>query len=224
MTTDSSNMGALFGALWFAWACGLIWVIIAIIGYWKMFTKAGEAGWKSIIPIWNTLVWLKIIGRPWWWILLFLIPVVNVVILVICAYDTALSYGHGFGFTLGLVFLQSLFLVILGWGDSKYVGPRGMAPAFAGAPAGGAAVAGAAAMTPPIAPAPPMAAPAPPAPAPAPPMPAPAAPAAPMPAPVAPPAVEAAPEPTPAPAAPEPAPPAAPAAPEPPTQPPSDEA
>jgi hypothetical protein len=51
---------------------GIVWIIyIAIIvaiiaGWWMIFTKAGEDGWKSIIPIWNLLIILKIIGREWW--------------------------------------------------------------------------------------------------------------------------------------------------------------
>ena len=62
---------------------GIVWVIyllilVAIIaGWWMLFEKAGEAGWKSIIPIWNVLIILKIVGREWWWIILFLIPIVG---------------------------------------------------------------------------------------------------------------------------------------------------
>ena len=51
-----------------------------------IFTKAGEAGWKSIIPIWNILVLLKIVGREWWWIILMLIPIVGIVIwIIVCS-------------------------------------------------------------------------------------------------------------------------------------------
>ena len=46
---------------------GLVIFVIAIVAFWKVFTKAGEAGWKSIIPIYNIIILLKIVGRPWWW-------------------------------------------------------------------------------------------------------------------------------------------------------------
>ena len=128
MPTDYSNTIAWLATAWFVWAFLVIWTILAILGFWKMFTKAGEAGWKSIIPIWSTLVWLRIIGRPWWWLLLLLIPVVNFVILAICLLDTAASFGRRSGFAVGLLFLTSLFVMILGWGRSVYVGPRGIAP------------------------------------------------------------------------------------------------
>ena len=60
--------------LWFIYV--LIYVLV-VAGWWMIFQKAGEAGWKSIIPIWNILVLLRIVGREWWWIILMLIPLVH---------------------------------------------------------------------------------------------------------------------------------------------------
>ena len=90
---------------------GIFWIIylaaiVAIIaGWWMIFTKAGEDGWKAIIPIWNILVLLKIVGREWWWIILMLIPIVGFVIWIIVALDLAKSYGRGTGFGIGLIIL-----------------------------------------------------------------------------------------------------------------------
>ncbi len=158
MSASDSSAIAWLGAAWFVWAFSVVWLILAIAGYWKVFNKAGEAGWKSIVPIWNTLVWLKIIGRPWWWLLLFLIPVVNLVVLVVCMLDTSKSYGHGFGFAVGLLFLTPLFFIILGWGKSAYIGPRGVSVAPAGAAGAGVAAAmdARAAQSNPLPPMPPM--------------------------------------------------------------------
>jgi hypothetical protein len=111
-------------------------IVVAIAAMWKIFTKAGEDGWKAIIPIWNTIILLKIVGRPWWWLLLFFIPLVNIVVMIIVYNDLSKSFGHGMGFTLGLIFLNIIFFLILGFGGSKYVGPGGQ-PAYAGAGAGG---------------------------------------------------------------------------------------
>jgi Family of unknown function (DUF5684) len=107
-------------ALWIIYA---VVVVITIAAYWRIFTKAGEAGWKVLIPIYNTLVLLKIIGREWWWILLLLIPIVNIVILFIVCIDLAKSFGHGAGFGVGLVFLPFIFALILGFGSDTYRGP-----------------------------------------------------------------------------------------------------
>jgi len=64
-------------------------IVFEIAALWMVFVKASEAGWKAIIPIWNTLIILKIVGRPWWWILLFLIPIVNIVVFIIVYLDLA---------------------------------------------------------------------------------------------------------------------------------------
>ena len=53
-----------------------------IASYWVIFTKAGEAGWKCLIPIYNLIVLLKIINKPVWWFILLLIPLVNIVIII----------------------------------------------------------------------------------------------------------------------------------------------
>lgn len=131
---------------------GLIFAVLGIIALWKIFTKAGEEGWKSIIPIYNIIVLLQIVGRPGWWVLLLFIPFVNLVILIIVMNDLSKSFGHGLGFTLGLLFLSSIFYLILGFDSSRYMGP------------GGVAAAAPAAYIPPSMPATPPASPAPPAP------------------------------------------------------------
>src|SRR4030095_11983646 len=81
---------------------GLLISLLLIVAMWKVFTKAGQPGWASIIPIYNLYIWCKIVGRPWWWILLMLIPFVNFIILIILCIDTAKSFGKGAGFGIGL--------------------------------------------------------------------------------------------------------------------------
>jgi Family of unknown function (DUF5684) len=125
-----------------------LWVVyIAVIALyiaevWIVFTKAGRPGWAAIIPIYNTYVLMKIAGRPGWWLLLLLIPIVNVVILIIVAIDVAKAFGKGAGFGVGLFFLPIIFYGILAWGDARYQGAaRGPAlpsdGGFGGASSGG---------------------------------------------------------------------------------------
>ena len=97
--------------------------VLVLVAYWRVFTKAGEAGWKAIIPIYNIIILLKIVGRPWWWLLLLCIPLVNLIVLIIVSNDLSKSFGHGMGFTLGLIFLSFIFYLILAFGSSQYVGP-----------------------------------------------------------------------------------------------------
>lgn len=87
-----------------------------------MFTKANQPGWAILIPIYNFYILLKIAGRPGWWLLLFLIPLVNLVICFMVALDIAKSFGKGTGFGLGLFFLSFIFYPILGFGSAAYQG------------------------------------------------------------------------------------------------------
>jgi hypothetical protein len=105
------------------WIIYLALVVLLIAGWWMIFTKAGEEGWKAIIPIYNVIVLLKIVGREWWWVLLMLIPFVGFIIWIIVALDLAKSFGKGTGFAIGLILLPFIFALILGFGSDTYRGP-----------------------------------------------------------------------------------------------------
>jgi hypothetical protein len=102
---------------------GLVIALLLIFAMWKVFTKAGQPGWASIIPIYNLYIWCKIVGRPGWWIILMLIPFVNFIIAIILCIDTAKSFGKGVGFGIGLLLLGIIFWPILGFGSAQYQGP-----------------------------------------------------------------------------------------------------
>ena len=107
------------------WVIYVAVAVLAIVGLWMVFQKAGEAGWKALIPIWNLLVLLRIVGRPAWWIVLLLIPIVNVIFSIVVLYDLSKSFGHDVGYTIGLVLLPFVFIIILGFGPDPYLGPGG---------------------------------------------------------------------------------------------------
>ena len=106
-------------------------VILMIASMWTVFTKAGEPGWASIIPIYNLIVLLKIVGKPLWWIILFIIPGVNLVYLIWTYNMLSKSFGKTEGYTVGLILLGVVFLPMLAFGDARYLGPFGDAKAFA---------------------------------------------------------------------------------------------
>lgn len=108
-------------------------VIFLIASMWKVFEKAGQPGWACIIPIYNIIVLLKIVGKPTWWVLLFFIPVVNYVFIIWTYNMLSKSFGKDEGFTVGLILLGVVFLPILGFGDARYIGPFGDAAAFSAA-------------------------------------------------------------------------------------------
>lgn len=94
-------------------------------GLWGIFQKAGEAGWKALVPVLNVIVWLKIIGKPAWWLVWFLIPVLNFIMGIGIVLDLLRSFGkHKFGPQLLGVLFPYIYFPYLGWVDkAKYEGP-----------------------------------------------------------------------------------------------------
>ncbi len=108
--------------------------IVQIVAMWKLFTKAGEKGWKSIIPIYNMVILFKISGLSPWLLFVFLaaiIPFIGwiapIALNAVLAYKLAKSFGKDAGWAVGLYFLAPIFYMILAFGKSEYVGPDGIA-------------------------------------------------------------------------------------------------
>ena len=93
MNSDYSSALGLGGGLFATccWFLGLLLGIFVLVALWKVYVKAGKPGWAAIIPIYNILVLLEIVGKPWWWLLLMFIPFVNIVIMVIVYIELAKS-------------------------------------------------------------------------------------------------------------------------------------
>lgn len=128
---------------------GLIWFVLQVIADWKIFTKAGVPGWKSIIPIYNyyteySLCWngvwglvyavalcfvqLTQVGETTPNIVVILLAVVGVLAAVLHCLESmklARSFGKGTGFGIGLFLLGPIFRLVLGFGKARYIGNRG---------------------------------------------------------------------------------------------------
>tara|TARA_Y100000588_G_scaffold320383_1_gene350925 strand:- start:123 stop:608 length:486 start_codon:yes stop_codon:yes gene_type:complete len=115
----SATGGAIIGIIY------LIIGVVVIAAFWKINTKAGQPGWACIIPIYNLIVLMRIVGKPAWWIVLLLVPIVNLVILIITTHALSKSFGKGAGFTIGILLLGIVFYPILGFGSDPYLGPGG---------------------------------------------------------------------------------------------------
>ena len=136
--------GVIGGSIGIIVGIAIVIYILLIIAWWKIFKKAGQAGWKSIIPIYNVYILCKI-TKINFWICFLLIPVVigilnalvfkdnqsisslisgvyTLVIEIVISYRLAKAFGKGIGYTLGLIFLPNIFTLILGFGSAKYVG------------------------------------------------------------------------------------------------------
>jgi hypothetical protein len=114
---EAAQGGGIFGTL----------VMLAVMAFifasmWKVFTKAGQPGWAVLVPIYNIIVMLKIAGKPVWWLVLMVIPLVSLVTMILVSIGIAKAFGKGAGFGLGLAFLSPIFYPILAFGDAEYVG------------------------------------------------------------------------------------------------------
>ena len=72
----------------------LIIQVIHFLGTWKLYKRAGRSAWQAAIPVYNAIILLRIINRPWWWVFLLFIPVVQLLMFPVLWVETAKSYGY----------------------------------------------------------------------------------------------------------------------------------
>ena len=98
--------------------------VLTLVAMWKLFVKAGKAGWKCLIPFYNTYCLYDIAWGNGWLFLLMFVPCVDVVVGIMMLFKLAKAFGQGTGFGFGLLFLNTIFILILGFGSAEYVGPQ----------------------------------------------------------------------------------------------------
>jgi len=105
-----------------AWLIMAALCVLLIVSLWKVFEKAGKPGWLCLIPLYNFVVLLEILDRPWWWMFCLLIPILNLGFAWVMCIDLAKAFGKKPEFGFGIFFLCFVFYPILAFGDAKYVG------------------------------------------------------------------------------------------------------
>lgn len=121
---DNDSFLNFWGSDWLTFL--FIVLVITIFGLWRVFEKAGKPGWAVIIPFYNILVILEIVGKPWWWLFLMIfVPLGNFIWGIWTLNLLSKSFGKSEGFTVGLYFLPFIFFPILGFGPAEYDGPAG---------------------------------------------------------------------------------------------------
>jgi uncharacterized membrane protein YhaH (DUF805 family) len=122
VTTDSSIVGAFFAVYFIALAVVYVLLVIAL---WKIFVKAGQPGWKALIPFYNYWTLCVIVGKPGWWSLLGFIPFVGWIGAIVVSILVGLELGKAFAKStifsvFGLVLFPFIGYLILGYGSSSY--------------------------------------------------------------------------------------------------------
>jgi|AntDeeMinimDraft_5_1070356.scaffolds.fasta_scaffold01665_5 signal peptidase I len=72
----------------------LIVQVIHFAATWKLYKIAGRKPWEALVPVYNAVILMKIIRRPWWWVILMFIPVVQLLILPVIWVETIRSFGR----------------------------------------------------------------------------------------------------------------------------------
>lgn len=99
-------------------------IVFAILTVWRINRKANKPGWAAIVPVYNYVVVLEIVGRPIWWILLSFVPLVNIYVAFVVALDLAKSFGKSTAFGIGNFFVPIITYPILAFSkNARYVGP-----------------------------------------------------------------------------------------------------
>lgn len=99
-------------------------VVFAILTVWRINRKANKPGWAAIVPVYNYVVVLEIVGRPIWWILLSFVPLVNIYVAFVVALDLAKSFGKSTAFGVGNFLVPIITYPILAFSkNARYVGP-----------------------------------------------------------------------------------------------------
>jgi hypothetical protein len=114
----SNNPGDIIG--------GLIGYVIYIIAVWPVFVKAGRPGWGAIIPIYNIYLTVKIAGYHGAIVILYFIPIVNLITAIVVAVGVGRAFGKGGAFSFFLLWLLAIIgYLIVGYGSSKFIGDGG---------------------------------------------------------------------------------------------------
>ena len=161
-TQTAAALGIFAGMTMMLMSVGIVLWVLLIIAHWRMFTKAGEEGWKAIIPVYSDFVLFKIVwNTKSFWIyfgaaiatvlinvlggqyvvvdgqivsaaqgnffvglLSFISSLILLLYTILLQIKTALAYGKGIGFAVGLLLLPNIFTLILGFGSAEYLGPQ----------------------------------------------------------------------------------------------------
>lgn len=119
-STQTAQMPQISPAMWIFYIALMVFELIVM---WKIYEKAGQPGWAAIVPIYNIVVFFKIIDMDWWHILIMLfVPFAAVVYGIIMPYKLSLKFGKSTGFAVLAIFFSSIMYPILAFSSAKYEG------------------------------------------------------------------------------------------------------
>ena len=108
----------------------LLFQVIHFLGTWKLYIKAGRKAWEALVPVYNAVVLMKIIKRPWWWVLLLFLPIINLFMFPVVWVETIRSFGRNSRPETVLVILTlGFYIFYVNYAlDVAYVAERSLQP------------------------------------------------------------------------------------------------
>ncbi len=102
----------------------LIFFLACVAGMYGVFQKAGQPGWKMLIPVYNLYIWVKIAGKPMWWIVFLLVPYINIFMIMLLFVELLKGFNRD---TIGAQVLCILFpfayLPFIGFNKDTFTEP-----------------------------------------------------------------------------------------------------
>ncbi|WP_224484472.1 signal peptidase I [Robertkochia aurantiaca] len=104
--------------------------VIHFLGTWKLYKKAGRKPWEALVPVYNAVILMKIINRPWWWVILLFIPIINLIMFPVVWVETIRSFGRNSTLDTWLVVLTlGLYIFYVNYSlDVTYIEDRSLKP------------------------------------------------------------------------------------------------
>ncbi|TRZ43583.1 signal peptidase I [Robertkochia solimangrovi] len=108
----------------------LVLQVIHFLGTWKLYVKAGRKAWEALIPVYNAVILMKIINRPWWWVILLFLPIINLIMFPVVWVETIRSFGRNSTLDTWLVILTlGFYIYYVNYAlDVKYIEERDLKP------------------------------------------------------------------------------------------------
>lgn len=108
----------------------LVLQIVHFAGTWKLYIKAGRKPWEALVPVYNAVVLMKIINRPWWWVILLFIPIINLIMFPVIWVETVRSFGKNSTADTWLTILTlGLYIYYINYAlDVTYIEDRSLKP------------------------------------------------------------------------------------------------
>ena len=108
----------------FLFACGMLILFLGFVGKWKMYEKAGYAGWICLIPFYGRYIWYEMAFGSGGVFLLCFVPILNIIVYIMCGFKMAKVFGGGRSEISALILCRPVATAYLGLKKRyQYVGP-----------------------------------------------------------------------------------------------------